>query len=109
MECFTFVLQELMDLLIPLHKIRIKQHTSPWAADSAVTTARCKRDKAHRQALKYGDPLLWQEYRSAHNKANKLLRKAKYSYLSQLTSSTSGNFGKFWSHFCYVTSRFETI
>jgi len=49
--------------------------------------------------LKTGDPLFWQEYRSTRNKANKLLKKAKYTYLSQLTSSTSENFGKFWSHF----------
>jgi len=97
-ECFTIVLQE-------LHRVRIKQHTSPWAADSEVIAARCKRDEAHRQALKTGDPLLWQEYRSARNKANKLLRKAKYSYLSKLTSSTSGNFSKFWSHFHYMSRR----
>jgi len=58
-ECFTAVLQELMELLIPLHWVHIKQHTSPWAADSEVIAARCKRDNTHRRALKTGDPLFW--------------------------------------------------
>ena len=104
-ECFTVVLQELMELLIPVRRVRIKQHTSPGAADSEVIVACCKRDKAHCLALKTGDPLLWQEYSSALNKANKLLRKAKYAYLSQFTSSTSGKVGKFWSHFCHMSHR----
>ena len=39
-ECFTAVLQGLMDLLILLHKIRVKQHTTPWAATSNVISAR---------------------------------------------------------------------
>ena len=69
---FTLGFTELMELLIPLHRVRIKQHTSPWAADSEVIAAHCKRDKAHCQALKTGNPLFWQEYRSARNKANKL-------------------------------------
>jgi len=71
-ECFTVVLQELMELLIPLHRVHIKQNSSPWAADSEVIAARRRRDKAHRQALQTGNPLFWQEYHSACNKANKL-------------------------------------
>ena len=31
------------------------------------------------------------------------MKRAKYTYLSRLTSSTSGKCGKFWSHFCYMS------
>ena len=34
-KCFTAVLQELMELLVLLRRVRVKQHVSPWAADSA--------------------------------------------------------------------------
>ena len=46
-ECFTGVLQELMELLIPLCRVFIKQHVSPWAADPAVFAARRERDKTY--------------------------------------------------------------
>ena len=102
-KCFTAVLQELMELPVPLCRICVKQHVSPWAADSAVVAARHERNKAYRRALSTADPVAWKQYRSAHNKANKLLKQAKYTYLSRLTSSTSGKCGKFWSHFCYMS------
>jgi len=55
------MLQSLMDLLITLCKIRIKQHTIPWAANSNVISARRARDKLHCRALRAGDPALWQQ------------------------------------------------
>ena len=103
-DCFTTVLQGLpLDLLVPLHGVRIKQDASPWGANSDVVSARRERDKLHRQALTSGDLILWQRYRSARNKFNHLLRKAKCSYLSGLASSTSGTSGRFWSHFRYMS------
>ena len=57
-ECFTAVLQELMELLVPLQRVRVKQHVSSWAADSEVLAARHGRDKAYRQALNTGDPTI---------------------------------------------------
>ena len=60
MECFTAVLQSLMDLLIPLHKIRTKQHTTPWTANSDVITACRARDRLHHCALSTSDPVIWQ-------------------------------------------------
>ena len=82
----------LMELLVPLHRVRVKQHVSPWAADSEDFAARRERDGAYRQALNTGDPVAWQQYRSACNKVNKLLKRAKYVHLSRITSSTSGIF-----------------
>lgn len=89
-ECFTAMLQELMELLVPLRRVRVKQHVSPWAADSEVFAARRERDKAYCQALDTGDPVAWRRYRSARNKVNKMLRRAKCTYLSRIASSMPG-------------------
>jgi len=102
-ECFTSVLQELMELLVPLHRVCIKQHLSPWTADSGVSAVHHERDKVYHQALNTGDPIAWQQYCSARSKVNKLSRRDKYIYLSRITSSTPGKCGKFWSHFCYMS------
>ena len=59
-ECFTTVLQELMELQVPIYRVCIKQHVSPWAADSAVFAVHCERYKAYCQALSTGDPVAWQ-------------------------------------------------
>jgi len=53
-ECFTAILQGLMDLLIPLHRIRVKQRLTPWAATINVISARRARDGLHHQALRTG-------------------------------------------------------
>ena len=78
---------------------------SPWTANSNVINARHARDKLHHRALCTGDPVIWQQYRSARNKVNKLLRNAKYTYLSQLASSAAARSGKFWSNFRYLSSK----
>ena len=44
-ECFTTVLQGLLDALLSLRQIRVKQHFNPWAAAGVVREARCLRDK----------------------------------------------------------------
>ena len=105
-KCFTAVLQELMELLVPLCRVRVKQHVSPWAADSAVFAARHERDKAYHRALSTADPVAWHQYCAARNKANKLLKRAKYTYLSRLTSSihqgSVANFGHIFVSTCHV-------
>ena len=58
-KCFTDVLQELMELPVPLCRIRVKQHVSPWAADSAIFATRHERDKAYHWALSTADPVAW--------------------------------------------------
>jgi len=35
-ECFTTVLQGLLDALLPLRQIRVKQYVNPWAATGSV-------------------------------------------------------------------------
>jgi len=74
-------------------------HHAPWAATNNVISARRTRDKLHHRALRTGDPNVWQQYCCARNRGNKLLRNAKHSYLSQLTTSTPGGSKKFWSTF----------
>jgi len=55
-ECFTTVLQGLLDVLLPLRRIRIKQHINPWATTSRVLAARPHRDKLHSYTLFSGAP-----------------------------------------------------
>ena len=58
-ECFTTVLQGLLDVLLPLHRIRIKQHTNPWVATSRALAARQHRVKLYRRALSSSIPEGW--------------------------------------------------
>jgi len=51
------------------------------------------------------DPVIWQQYRSASNKVNKLPWNAKHTYLSQLASSTAARSGKFWSNFRHMSHK----
>ena len=50
-ECFTLVLHAVLDLLVPLCKIRVKWHVNPWAATAAVIAARRHRDKLYHRAF----------------------------------------------------------
>ena len=54
-QCFTIVLQGLLDALLPLCRIRIKQLTNSWVATSRVL-ARWHRDKLYHCALSSGTP-----------------------------------------------------
>ena len=49
--------------------------------------------------------MIWQQYRCARNKVNKLLRNAKHTYLSQLVSSTAAGSREFWSNFRYLSRK----
>ena len=62
-QCFTTVLQGLLDFLIPERKICVRQNVSPWAAGVDVTAACRQRDRLHHRALATGDPAIWQQYR----------------------------------------------
>jgi len=61
-----------------------------------------------------GDPVIWQKYRCARNKANRLLRNAKHTYISQLVSFApdgSVGFGPFfcYNHYLHVIQRVTTM
>ena len=104
-ECFTTVLQGLSDALLPLRRIRIKQHTNPWAATSSVLAARRHRDKLYRRALLSGTPTDWQLFRHARNRVNHLLRSAKSQYLTDLCESSKGSSKQFWSLFRCLSTK----
>jgi len=76
--CFTTVLQGLLDALLPLRRIRVKQHVNPWATTSSIRAARHLRDELYcRQALFSGAAEDWRQFRCAHNKVNYHLKSAK--------------------------------
>ena len=102
-QCFTAVLQGLLNFLAPARKFRIKQNISPWAAGTYVTAARCQRDRLHHKALVTGDLTIWQQYHTLCNRVNKLLRTARCAYLSQLASSAQGQASKYWSYFPHLS------
>jgi len=102
-QCFTAVLQGLLEILVPERKFRIKQNTSPWAIGANISAARHRRDRFHHQALATGDPAIWQQFRDMRNRVNKLLKSAKYAYLSGLASLKQGQASKFWSYFHYLS------
>ena len=99
------MLQGFINFLVLEHNIHVRQHVSPWAAGTDVLAARRQRDRLHHQALATSHPAIWQQYRVMRNKANKLLRTARCTYLSQLTSSMQGQASNFWSYFHYLSCR----
>ena len=81
----------LLDVLLPLRRVRIKQHNNPWVANGRVINARRLRDKLYHQALSSGFPEDWQLFRRARNKVNRLLKSAKLQYFTEFTESFKGN------------------
>ena len=104
-ECFTQVLCAVFDLLVPLRKICVKQRVNPWVANGAVIAAHRHRDKLHCRALSSGNWDDWQLFCCARDDFNRLLRSAKQTYLSELSSSCGRCPAKFWSHFRYLSSK----
>ena len=74
-----------------------------WNSLSEVFAARCKRDGAYCKALNTGDPVAWQQYRSARNKVNKLLKRDMFICLGSLHLH-QGSVANL-SHFCYMSHR----
>jgi len=99
LESFNLIVNGLLDLLVPLKKLRVRQRDCPWLSDVSLTRACRLRDIAHRKALKSGSSSDWSSYRSLRNKANSMLRSAKAKYFENLSSSLKSNPGKFWRHF----------
>ena len=98
LESFNLIVNGLLDLLVPLKKLRVRQRDCPWLSDVSLTRARRLHDIAHRKALKSGSSSDWSSYRSLRNKANSMLRSAKANYFENLSSSLKSNPGKFWRH-----------
>ena len=89
----------LLDLLVPLKKLRVRQQEYPWLSNGSLASARRLRDIAHRRALKSGSASDWSSYRALHNKVNAMLKSAKAAYFYDLSSSLKSKSGKFWRHF----------
>ena len=47
----------------------------------------------------------WKLFRDARNRVNGLLRSAKRRYIEDLVSTHGGHPSKFWSYFCYMSSK----
>ena len=101
-EAFTLVMRQILDIIIPLQKMRIKRTCSPWSHDAAVQH---QRDWLHRKALKSGTSGDWARYRKCRNKVTALTRFAKQQYLSTLNSNLSNDSHKFWRNFKHLSTR----
>ena len=94
-EAFTLVMQHILDVMIPLKKMRIKRTCSPWSHDVDITIARHQRDWLHHKALKLGNSADWARYRKSRNKVTTLTLTAKQQFLSRLVSNLSHDSYKF--------------
>ena len=104
-EAFTLVMRHILDIMIPLKKMRIKRTCSPWSHDADITAVRHQRDWLHRKALKSGTSGDWARYRKCRNKVTALTRSAKQQYLSTLASNLSNDSHKFWRNFKHLSAR----
>ena len=69
-----------------------------------ITTHHCS-DGLHHKALLSGCQSDWKLFCDACNKMNGLLRSAKCRYITELASVHGGYPSKFWSYFCYMSSK----
>ena len=99
LECFNLIMNGLLDLLVPLKKLRVHRQECPWLSNASLSAARRLRDVAHCRALKSGSSSDWALYRKLRNKANTMLRSAKAEYFSDLASLLRVKPAKFWKHF----------
>ena len=97
-ECFNLIINGLLDLLVPLKNLRVRQRDCPWLSNASLTNARRLHDIVHRKALKSGCLLDWSSYRSLRNKVNSMLRSAKAKYFENLSSSLLPSFGDIFDH-----------
>ena len=104
-KAFTLVMRHILDIMIPLKKMRIKRTCSPWSHDADITAVRHQRDWLHRKALKSGTSGDWARYRKCRNKVTALTRSAKQQYLSTLASNLSNDSHKFWRNFKHLSAR----
>ena len=95
----------ILDLLVPLKKLRVRQQECPWLSSGSLASARRLRDIAHRMALKSGSTSDWLTYKTLRNKVNAMLRSAKAAYFHDLASSLRSKSGKFWKQFQSLSRR----
>ena len=72
-KAFTLVMQYIMNALVPLQTLRIKQHSIPWGYNPAIAAARRQRDLLHRKALKSSDSDAWVAYKRSRNKVTAMV------------------------------------
>ena len=50
LECFNLIMTGLLDLLVPLKKLRVRQQECPWLSNGSLASSCCTRDIAHYKA-----------------------------------------------------------
>ena len=105
LECFNLIMAGLLDLLVPLKKLRVRQQECPWLSNGSLASARRLCDIAHRRALRSGSASDWSSYRALRNKVNAMLKSAKAAYFYDLSSSLKSKPSTFWKHFQSLSRR----
>ena len=63
------------------------------------------RDRLHHRVLLSGCQSDWKLFHDARNRVNALLRSAEHYYVTELASTHGGQQTRFWSYFCYMSSK----
>lgn len=104
-KCFNLVMEALIDMMIPLRKIRIKGTLPPWSNDASITSMRRFRDKLHRKAIQSGNTDDWREYKRIRNKTTSMTRLAKGNYIARLSTEMKDKPSKFWRYVDHLSNR----
>ena len=54
LKCFNLIVNGLLDLLVPLKKLRVHQCECPWLSNGSLAKACCLHDVHQRRALNCG-------------------------------------------------------
>ena len=73
-------LRTILDDIAPMKTYQLKNNYKPWVQEDTIKLMKY-RDQARNSASISGDPAKWNEYKTAKNKVNTLLKKDKENYL----------------------------
>ena len=97
-HCFTLMLQGLLDFLVPLCRLCVRNGGSdPWLTTPCIITARRLRDRLHRKTLRTGCFEDRFKFCQSRNKYTSLLRSAKRSYVLHLGANRTTQPVNFWT------------
>ena len=106
-ECFTTVLQGLLDPLLPLRRIRIKQHTNCWVATNIIIDLEFLLQDS--TVMNFTIVLFLLVFLQTGNYSAKLITKLiicfKYAMSQYLTDLFESSKGSSMSHFCYLSTK----
>ena len=95
-DSFKLIFHSVLDALVPIKEIRLKQRTEPWMNSEILQNIR-HRDEALNTFRKTKDPALYKLYCKIRNKVQRETRNSKSDYLANKVEENKNNYKNIWN------------